>query len=245
MPASCLSCGAPLSTTDTDCPACGGRPAVPAGRAAAGRTGVGAGPPSGVPGRLATGTVVRSGTLRREPVMGRSFVWASRIGAVLTTAALTVAVLAHTPAGPLLVVCSAAAAVLPLLGVGLRTTLPTAVREAGRPWWPWVLPLQERARSLTVDVADLVLKDVTAAEHVCVVIGKLTPAAPEPGTAVEVYGRRDRAARIVVRQLVVVGTGQVLRPRLPVSGRLTRVVASAAASVWFAAATALLVLAAG
>jgi hypothetical protein len=177
--------------------------------------------------------------------MGRSFVWASRTGAMLTVAALAVAVLAHAPIGPLLAVCGGAAVVLPLFGAGLRTTLPAAAREGGTPWWPWVLPLQERARSRTADVSDLVLKDVTGAEHVCVVAGRLTPASPEPGTAVEAYGRRDRVGRVVVRQLVVTGTGQVLRPRLPASGRLTRVVAAATAVVWFAAAAALLVLAAG
>lgn len=239
MPASCLSCGAPLSTTDTDCPACGGRPVVPTGRVAAG-----AQPPPRVPGRLATGTVVRSGPVRQEPVVDRSFVWASRIGAALTAAALVLAVLAHASLGPLLVACGAAAAVLPLVGAGLRSTLPRSAREPGTPWWLWVLPLQERVRSRTVDVADLVLKDVTGTEHVCVVAGNLGPGAPGTGTAVEAYGRRDRSGRVIVRQLVVADTGRILRPRRPASGRLTRVFAAAAAAAWFAAATTLLVLAA-
>jgi hypothetical protein len=240
MPASCLSCGTPLSTTDTDCPTCGGRPVAPAAR-----SGAGTGSPPRVPGRLAIGTVVRSGPSRQEPVLSRTFVWASRIGAVLTAAALAVAALAHAPLGPSLAVCCIAAAVLPLLGAGLRTTLPAAARATGKPWWPWVLPLQERARSHTADSSDLALKDVTGAEHVCVVAGKLTPTTPEMGTVVEAYGRRDRTGRVVVRQLVITGTGQVLRPRLPVSGRLTRVVAAATAAVWMATAAALLVLAAG
>jgi len=66
-----------------------------------------------------------------------------------------------------------------------------------------------------------------------------------PGTDVEAYGRRDRVGRVVVRQLVVAGTGRVLRPRLPLPARLARVLAAATAVAWFAAATALLVLAAG
>ncbi len=239
MPASCLSCGNPLSSADTDCPSCGGRPAASAGRAATGTE------PPRVPGRLATGTVVRSGPVRHEPVLPRGFVWASRIGAVLTGAALAVAVLAHASLAPLLAICGAVAVVLPALGAGLRATLPAAARDAETPWWPWVLPLQERARARTADVADLVLKDVTGAEHVCVVTGKLTPAGPDAGTAVEVYGRRDRSGRVVVRQVVVAGTGRVLRPRLPLAGRLTRAAAAATAVVWFAAATGLLVLAAG
>ncbi len=240
MPVSCLSCGAPLSTTDTDCPACGGRPVAPAGRVAAATE-----PPPRVPGRLATGTVLRSGPVRQEPVLGQSLVWASRIGAALTAAALAVAVLAHASLGPLLVVCGAAAVVLALLGAGLRTTLPADARETGKPWWSWVLPLRERARSRTVDVSDLVLKDVTGTEHVCVVTGKLIPGAPATGTVVEAYGRRDRSGRVVVRQLVDTGTGRVLRPRLPASGRLTRILAVATAVVWTAAATAVFVLAAG
>ncbi|MDQ7807300.1 hypothetical protein Q5425_26490 [Amycolatopsis sp. A133] len=177
--------------------------------------------------------------------MDRRYLWATRIGAAFTTAALTVAVLAHAPIGPLLAVCCAAAVVLPLLGAGLWATLPAAAREPGKPWWPWVLPLQERARSRTVDVADLVLKDVTGAEHTCVVTGRLVPAPPEPGTVVEAYGRRDRAGRPAVRQLVLTGTGRVLRPRVPAPARLTPVVAGATAAVWFAAAAALLVLVAG
>lgn len=245
MPASCFSCGTPLSTTDTDCPACGGHPgalATPAGPVPAGTTAA-AGPPPRVPGRLATGTVVRAGAVRQEPVVGRGLVVASRAGAALTAAALAVAVVAHVPIGPLLVVCGAAAAALPLPGAVLRSALPATAHQARSPWWPWVLALQERVQARTADVSDLVVKDVTGTEHGCVVPGRLTPAPPGPGTAVEVYGRRDRAGRVVVRQLVVAGTGRVLRPRLPASGRLTRIAAVATAAVWFAAATALLALA--
>jgi hypothetical protein len=244
MPASCLSCGTPLSTADTDCPACGGRPEASGVRVWAGSA-LPDGPAPSVPGRLATGTVIRAGVIRREPVMSRSFVWATRIGAALTAAALVVAVLAHAPIVLLLAVCGAAAAVLPLLGAGLRATLPADARERGNPGWPWVLPLRERARARSAEVFDLVIKEMTGAEHICVVAGRLAPAPPERGTDVEAYGRRDGAGRVVVRQLVIVGTGQVLRPRLPISDRLTRVVAAATAAVWFATATALLVLAAG
>ncbi|MEV6829489.1 hypothetical protein [Amycolatopsis sp. NPDC051102] len=242
MPASCFSCGTPLSTTDTDCPACGGHPPAPGGAVPAG-TAAAAGPPPRVPGRVATGTVVRAGAVRQEPVIGRSLVVASRTGAALTAAALAVAVVAHAPIGPLLVVCGVAAVVLPLLGAALRSTLPATARRTGTPWWPWVLALQERARARTADVSDLVVKDVTGTEHGCVVTGRLTPAPPGPGTGVEVYGRRDRAGRVVVRQLVLAGTGQVLRPRLSAAGRLTRIAAAATAAAWFAAATALLALA--
>lgn len=248
MPTSCPSCGTPLSTTDPDCPACGshpgGRSAPSGGRAPAG-TGPPDGPPPRVPGRLATGTVIRGGAIRQEPIMSRNYVWASRIGAVFTAAALAVAVLAHAAIGPLLLVLGAAAVLLPLLGAGLRASLPAAARDVGNASWPWVLPLRDRARSRSVDVCELVLKDVTGAEHVCAVTGRLTPAPPEQGTAVDAYGRRDRAGRVAVRQLVVVGTGEVLRPRLAASGRFTLVVAAAAAVAWFATAIALLVLAAG
>jgi len=156
-----------------------------------------------------------------------------------------VAVLTHAPIWPLLAVCGAAAAALPMLGASLRATLPVAARKGGNCGWPWVFPLQARARSRTTEVSDLVVKDVTGAEHVCAVTGKLAPSPPEPGTAVEVYGRRDRAGRVVVRQLVVADSGRVLRPRLPASDRLTRIVAVATAAVWFATAAALLVLAGG
>ncbi|WP_328618130.1 hypothetical protein OHS18_20495 [Amycolatopsis sp. NBC_00355] len=176
--------------------------------------------------------------------MSRSFVWATRTGAALTVVALAVAVLTHAPIGSLLVVCCAAATLLPLFGAGLRATLPVAAREAGNRSWPWVLPMQERSRSRTAEVSDFVVKDVTGVEHVCVVTGRLVPAPPEQGTVVEAYGRRDRAGRVVLRQLVVVGTGRVLTPRRPAADRLTRVAAAATAAVWFAAAAALLILAA-
>ncbi|WP_143168812.1 hypothetical protein [Amycolatopsis australiensis] len=243
----CLSCRVPLGSADTHCPACGtqaGQTSAepPPRRVLVSAAPVNDGPPSSVPGRVATGTVVRSAVVRHEPIMSRNFLWAARIAAVLTALTVVPAVAARAPAGELLLVLGGAAVSLLVPGILLRSSMSASVRRsAGGPGWPWTLPLRPAAGADTGPVSSIVVKDVEGAEHTCVARGTFVPRPPAAGAMVEVYGRRDRVGKIVVRQLVSAGTGDIVTPRSPIACRLQRAAECAAVAVWAATACALLV----
>jgi hypothetical protein len=248
----CLSCRTPLSSTDRLCPACGASPGgsprttAPPRRVSVGHTPVTDGASSRVPGRAVTGTVVQFGAVRQDPVMGRTLVRNGRIGAAAAVLALVGVLVIRGPSWPPVLVTAAGLLILLVLGLLLRAAMPAECRSSAHDGrfvgvlWPWTLPLRLLAVGRTVDVLPFLVKDVAGDEHHCEVRGGSTPGSPTQGDVVEVYGRRNRAGTVRVRQLVDVATRRATRPRAPFACGLTRMTGSGVTVVWTAVAVVLL-----
>jgi hypothetical protein len=133
-------------------------------------------------------------------------------------------------------------AVLVVLGVLLRMALPrNAAVPAGmllNPLRVLVLPVTSVARTCTVDVLALTVKDVSGAEFRCAIRGALSSTPPH-GAVVDVYGRRTGEHSATVRRLVIPRSGTVITASRPVAAVLVEGLSILIVAGWAAIVTAI------
>ncbi|MEU5692276.1 hypothetical protein [Actinosynnema sp. NPDC020468] len=229
-----------MSGRDDGCPSCGSSgPAAPPDRA--------------VPGRAVVGTVVSVGLPRSEPVVGRRVLRWARVAAAVTgvLALVTLPVDGMSALARDFAVAAFALPALLVLGVVLHRVTPRPpavewdlerVSPARAVLRRLALPLSGAVRGREVDVLEVAVKQVSGAVVDCGIRGAVRPAMPVKGAAVEVYGRRDRSGRVVVRHFVDRTTGAVATVGSPLAATTTRIAMWCAAGVWTAAGAVLVLL---
>ncbi|WP_146175105.1 hypothetical protein [Umezawaea tangerina] len=184
--------------------------------------------------------MIRFGVVRQVPAVGRRTTALTATAAVLTLCGLVAAPLVGNLAllQRSLLVTALCVVVLVVLGVLLRTTLPTDDRRlaGGSVLWPLVLPMRAVVLSRTADLRFLWVKDITGVEHECAVRGRWAPSPPAVGDIVDVYGRRTKSGVILLRHLVSTTTGDTTTGRPPTSCTVARATSIAIIVVWAAAA---------